>query len=103
MVHAAAGPVVALRELRRHVEEVLGLGVGIQGDGAAALGLAVVVRLVARELVAVIVVQVEREDVALAVPRVVGLRVGAARVLPVASWRAVQREAAFLLLFQLLI
>ena len=82
MVQPAAGPVVPLRELRRHVEEVLAGLVGVQGDRPAPVGLAVVVRLVAGELLAPLVRQEERQDVLLAVPEVVGGRVGAPRGLP---------------------
>ena len=82
MVQPAAGPVVPLRELRRHVEEVLAGLVAVQGDRSAPVGLAVVVRLVTGELLAPLVLQEERQDVLLAVPEVVGSRVGAPRGLP---------------------
>ena len=93
MVQPAAGPVVPLRELRRHVEEVLAGLVGVQGDRPAPVGLAVVVRLVAGELLAPLVRQEERQDVLLAVPEVVGGRVGAPRGLPQVGVLVRQRGA----------
>ena len=82
MVQPAAGPVVSLGELRRNVEEVLAGLVAVEGDGPAAVGLAVVVRLVAGELLAGVVLEEEGQDVLLAVPEVVGGGVGAPRRLP---------------------
>ena len=79
VVQPAAGPVVPLGELRRNVEEVLAGLVAVEGDGPAAVGLAVVVRLVAGELLAALVLEEEGQDVLLAVPEVVGGGVGAPR------------------------
>ena len=82
VVQPSAGPVVPLRELCRHVEEVLAGLVAVQRHRPAPVGLAVVVRLVAGELLAALVLQEERQDVLLAIPEVVGGRVGAPRGLP---------------------
>lgn len=76
MVETASGPVISLGVAGGLSEEVFGGLIGIEGDGSAALGLAVVVGLNAGEALAVVSVQ-PSDDETLAVPEMVGLGVGA--------------------------